>query len=75
MSTSTRTSKVPVEIDGNKIPLELVGAGALQAIQLVAYATMNDPGLLLLDEPDAHLHPSNERLLAASLLKIAEQGS
>ena len=36
---------------------------------------MYDPGLLLLDEPDAHLHPSNQRLLAATLLKIAEQGS
>ena len=67
--------EILVEIDGNKIPLELVGAGALQAIQLVAYATMYDPGLLLLDEPDAHLHPSNQRLLAATLLKIAEQGS
>ncbi|OAF19861.1 ATP-dependent nuclease [Bradyrhizobium neotropicale] len=65
---------VLVEIDGKKVPLELVGAGALQAIQLVAYATMYDPGLLLLDEPDAHLHPSNQRLLAATLLKIAEQG-
>ena len=67
--------EILVEIEGNKVPLELVGAGALQAIQLVAYATMYDPGLLLLDEPDAHLHPSNQRLLAATLLKIAEQGS
>jgi len=64
-----------IEIDGTKIPLELVGAGTLQAIQLVAYATMYDPGLLLLDEPDAHLHPSNQRILAATLLKIAEQGN
>ena len=67
--------EILVEIDGTRIPLELVGAGALQAIQLIAYATMYDPGLLLLDEPDAHLHPSNQRLLAATLLKIAEQGS
>ena len=67
--------EILVEIEGNKIPLELVGAGALQAIQLVAYATMYDPALLLLDEPDAHLHPSNQRLLAATLLKIADQGS
>ena len=67
--------EVLVEIDGTKVPLELVGAGTLQAIQLVAYATMYDPGLLLLDEPDAHLHPSNQRILAATLLKIAEQGT
>jgi hypothetical protein len=67
--------EILVEIDGKRIPLELVGTGTLQAIQLVAYATMYDPGLLLLDEPDAHLHPSNQRVLAATLLKIAEQGS
>jgi predicted ATPase len=66
--------EVTAEIEGTSVPLELVGAGTLQAIQLVAYATMYDPGLLLLDEPDAHLHPSNQRLLAATLLKIAEQG-
>ena len=66
--------EVLVEIDGAEVPLELVGAGTLQAIQLVAYATMYDPALLLLDEPDAHLHPSNQRVLAATLLKIAEQG-
>jgi AAA ATPase domain len=67
--------EVLVKIDGMKVPLEMVGTGALQAIQLVAYATMYDPGVLLLDEPDAHLHPSNQRILAATLLKIAEQGS
>lgn len=64
-----------VSVQGNKVPLELVGTGTLQAIQLVAYATMYDPSLLLLDEPDAHLHPSNQRILAATLLKIAEQGN
>jgi hypothetical protein len=67
--------EILVHIDGITVPLELVGTGTLQAIQLVAYATMYDPGLLLLDEPDAHLHPSNQRLLATTLLKIAEQGS
>lgn len=64
-----------VDFDGTRVPLEMVGTGTLQAIQLVAYATMYDPGLLLLDEPDAHLHPSNQRILAATLLKIAEQGN
>lgn len=67
--------EVLVEIAGTRVPLELVGSGTLQAIQLVAYATMYDPGLLILDEPDAHLHPSNQRLLAATLLKIAEQAA
>lgn len=67
--------KVMVNIDGTTVPLEIVGAGTLQAMQLVAYTTMYEPALLILDEPDAHLHPSNQRLLASTLVKIVEQGS
>jgi energy-coupling factor transporter ATP-binding protein EcfA2 len=67
--------EIQADVEDRTVPLELVGTGTLQAIQLVAYATMYDPGLLLLDEPDAHLHPSNQRVLAATLLKIAEQGN
>jgi hypothetical protein len=37
---------IQVDVDLQRIPLELVGTGTLQAIQLVAYATMYDPGLL-----------------------------
>lgn len=61
------------QIAGRWLPLELVGTGCLQAIQLVAYATMYDPALLLLDEPDAHLHPSNQRLLANTLVNITQR--
>ncbi|MEF9926446.1 MAG: AAA family ATPase [Massilia sp.] len=65
---------IAVELDGTRVPLEMVGTGCLQAIQLVAYVTAYDPSLLLLDEPDAHLHPSNQRLLAATLLRISSTG-
>ncbi len=51
----------------------MVGTGLLQAIQLIAYVTMFEPKLLLLDEPDAHLHPSNQRLLAKTLELIVEE--
>lgn len=66
---------ISVEQDGRAVPLEMIGTGALQAIQLVAYVTAYDPALLLLDEPDAHLHPSNQRLLALTLHKISQAGS
>jgi hypothetical protein len=66
---------ISVEQNGRAVPLEMVGTGALQAIQLVAYVTAYDPALLLLDEPDAHLHPSNQRLLALTLHKISQAGS
>lgn len=51
--------------------LDLVGTGLLQAIQLIAYVSNYEPRILLLDEPDAHLHPSNQRLLADTLSLIA----
>lgn len=51
--------------------LDLVGTGLLQAIQLIAYAANYAPKVLLLDEPDAHLHPSNQRLLSDTLALIA----
>jgi len=66
---------VSVDHDNRSVPIEMVGTGALQAIQLVAYVTAYNPALLLLDEPDAHLHPSNQKLLAITLQKITESGS
>lgn len=66
---------ITVEQNERIVPLEMVGTGALQAIQLVAYVTAYDPALLLLDEPDAHLHPSNQRLLALTLQRISQSGS
>lgn len=63
--------EVKVNIDNRNLPIEMLGTGCLQAIQLVAYTTMYNPALLLLDEPDSHLHPSNQRLLAETLLQIS----
>jgi hypothetical protein len=58
--------------DRGKLPLDMVGTGMLQAIQLIAYITMYEPRLLLLDEPDAHLHPTNQKLLANTLMAIVD---
>jgi predicted ATPase len=57
---------------GRQLPLDMVGTGMLQAIQLIAYITMYEPRLLLLDEPDAHLHPTNQKLLASTLVSIMD---
>lgn len=46
-------------------PIELIGTGVLQALQIFSYATLFKPKLLLLDEPDSHLHPDNQGLLLA----------
>lgn len=57
--------------NGRKIPLELVGTGVHQALQIFSYVTLYKPKVLLLDEPDAHLHPDNQILLAEALLAIS----
>ncbi|WP_080654837.1 AAA family ATPase [Bradyrhizobium japonicum] len=59
--------------DGRTRPLDMSGTGLLQAVQLLAYVTNYEPKLLLLDEPDAHLHPNNQRLLAQTLNLIARE--
>lgn len=59
-------------LGGRRLPLDMVGTGMLQAIQLIAYITMYEPRLLLLDEPDAHLHPTNQKLLANTLVSIMD---
>lgn len=43
----------------------------LQALQIFSYVTLFEPRLLLLDEPDSHLHPDNQVLLAAALQETA----
>lgn len=39
------------------------GAGFLQVLQLVTFIVHERPGILLVDEPDAHLHSSLQRLV------------
>lgn len=59
------------ELDGMSIPLELLGTGYLQLIQIFCYILLFNPKILLVDEPDIHLHPSVQENLAQSLLQIA----
>lgn len=59
------------ELNGHSIPLELLGTGYLQLIQIFCYILLFKPKILLVDEPDIHLHPSVQEKLAHSLLRIA----
>jgi len=54
------------------LPIELSGTGFLQIIQIMAYTLLFKPQLLLLDEPDEHLHPDNQTLLADTLKFLSE---
>jgi energy-coupling factor transporter ATP-binding protein EcfA2 len=64
---------VQVRVGKEWIPLELVGAGVLQATQILSYIHRFSPSIVVLDEPDSHLHPNNQRLLCALLRRVAEE--
>lgn len=64
-----------VERDGALYPIDSCGTGVLQAIQIFAYVNLFSPRLLLLDEPDSHLHPNNQKGLAAILAEVTNGGS
>ncbi|PWR01528.1 hypothetical protein DKT77_15400 [Meridianimarinicoccus roseus] len=54
-------------------PLELAGTGVLQCIQIFSYLILYRPKILLIDEPDAHLHPSRQEDLIAVLSRVAKE--
>lgn len=57
---------------GRLCPIDLAGTGVLQALQIFSYITLFEPSVLLLDEPDSHLHPSNQVLLARALVAASK---
>ena len=57
---------------GIRLPIDAAGTGVLQAVQILAYINLYSPKLLILDEPDAHLHPNNQRRLARLVAELAE---
>ncbi len=62
---------VTVTEDEMEVPLDCIGTGFLQTIQILSYIFLFKPEVTLLDEPDSHLHPSNQRALADLLWTLA----
>lgn len=60
------------EYGSNDIPVELWGTGLLQVTQLYSYVILFEPSVFLVDEPDAHLHPSRQKLLASAFEDISQ---
>ncbi|WP_031566431.1 ATP-dependent nuclease [Rheinheimera texasensis] len=57
---------------GIQLPLDSVGTGLLQVIQIFAYIEYFSPKIVLLDEPDSHIHPTKQKELARELVKRVE---
>lgn len=67
------TINARVRISGKEYPLELLGMGYLQLIQIFCYILLFKPQILLIDEPDIHLHPNIQEKLSATLSRIAAE--
>ncbi|MFB0692141.1 AAA family ATPase [Agrobacterium pusense] len=53
--------------------VDMAGTGFLQVVQIFAYLLYFKPKLLLIDEPDAHLHPGRQQLLIKALEQAAAE--
>jgi energy-coupling factor transporter ATP-binding protein EcfA2 len=58
---------------GPRLPIDAAGTSVLQASQLLAYISLFRPQVLILDEPDSHLHPDNQRILCDLVSKLATE--
>jgi ABC-type cobalamin/Fe3+-siderophores transport system ATPase subunit len=67
ISASIRTNDLADEAR----PLETAATGVLQVVQIFAYLILFEPKLMLIDEPDAHLHPNKQERLIETLERAA----
>ena len=67
----SRYVEVYVHFEGRGYILDVASTGMLQVIQILAYACFYRPPLLLLDEPDAHLHADSQSRLYDALRGLA----
>ncbi|MBL4898118.1 MAG: FtsQ-type POTRA domain-containing protein, partial [Colwellia sp.] len=58
---------------GQTMPIDLASTGMLQVIQILAYSCFFEPPLLLLDEPDAHLHADSQTKLLSALQGLSDR--
>lgn len=68
-----RYVNVDVKTPDSKVTLDMASTGMLQVIQIIAYACFYTPPLLLLDEPDAHLHADTQSRLYEALRGVATE--
>jgi ABC-type cobalamin/Fe3+-siderophores transport system ATPase subunit len=54
-------------------PLETAATGVLQVVQIFAYLILFEPKVMLIDEPDAHLHPNKQERLIETLERAASE--
>ncbi len=56
-----------------RLPIDAAGTSILQASQILAYINLFRPSVLILDEPDSHLHPNNQRALCNLIVDLSTE--
>lgn len=64
---------VQIKKDNLKLPIDTYGTGVLQTIQILSYLHLYRPKFLILDEPDSHLHPHNQKIIAQKLYELTKE--
>ena len=59
--------------ESSYVPVDMAGTGVLQITQIIAYVLLFRPKLLLIDEPDSHLHPSRQSVLSTVFDRISNE--
>jgi predicted ATPase len=60
---------------GRNVDLTALGVGVSQALPVLTLCLLSEPGtLVLLEQPELHLHPATQKLLADFLLACARSG-
>ncbi|MDR5746762.1 AAA family ATPase [Caballeronia sp. LZ029] len=72
-SNRDRYVNVFLEYLDQRCPIDMASTGMLQVIQILAYACFYSPPLLLLDEPDAHLHADSQVRLHQALRNLTRE--
>lgn len=69
------TSKMAHRLNGTEVPLRLASPGIAEAATLqLLRSTASRSDVLVIEEPEAHLHPESELKMAKHLARIAKGG-
>ena len=58
----------------NNLDISLAGSGFQQILQILVYIVTSNSSIILIDEPDAHLHYKLQKILYDILTKLVEDG-
>lgn len=74
INAATDKKTLLVKIEGKTYRLEELGSGVAQFIVALGNAAMANPSILLIDEPEANLHPSLQLSFLSALASYASEG-